>query len=135
MRKKSSDSEYHLQSIFQQSNGVKNHPTAFDYNCRSLCELAHKGTTRLHPKVSKTSRPPVVVNPKKFSSASNTSYYSRGQHLHYITCRRESNQQRPSGTASHLSRSTMKTGSESSIAVDQKHLTKILADRSSNLNR
>jgi hypothetical protein len=149
VRKTSTQSDYRLNSAYNRSDSLTNtRPTnkkQLKYGRYSVREFTHKKSSFITNKERKSTnfsyqKPKsktqdvhhrrnserYSLNPTKYSLSNNTStnsYYNRGQQLHYITCKRDNNQQILTGqsssttTTSNLTRSTMNTSSESSILI------------------
>jgi len=156
IRKKTSQSDYHLNTTHRNSGSLNNihsiNKNQLKYGRYSVCELDKKKSSFITNKQrrstnstyqnSKTktndfyhrrSSDRYLFNPKKNSLSSNTSTssYIRGQPVHYITYKRESNQKKffkQQLSASNLTRSTMNTSSESSFLLDQNKLTKTVSN-------
>ncbi|CAF1168646.1 unnamed protein product [Adineta steineri] len=151
---------YLLNTIYKRSNSfttVEN-DNQLKYGRYSVCEFNHKKSSFITNKQRKSTnffhnKPKTKakdIYPRRNSerySINTTKYslsnlrhthtpYNRAQlPLHYVTYRRENNQQRLSKqlsittTTSNLTRSTINTGSESSVLVDQNRLLRTSSNR------
>ncbi len=168
LQKKSSQSEYHLNARYKHSSSFSNINSTTNYHLQygrySVCELNRKKSSFITNKQRKstnftyenTNNKPRdfhhrcnserdKLNPKKYSLASNISAsncYNRGQPVHYVTCKRDSNQQKfvsqvsssSTITTSNFTRSTMNTSSDGSVLIDQNKLIKPFANNIENSN-
>jgi len=148
IRNKSSQSEYHLNTMCNRSGSLNNLRSINNNQLNdvrySVCECNSKKTSFIlnkqrkstkfsysQPKMKHTRRhnsEKYLFNPTKYSLSSNASAISSYNHqhpLHYITCKRDSNHSKLSAQlssttiTSNLTRSTMNTSSENSFLIDQ----------------
>ncbi len=154
LRKKSSQSEYHFNARYKHSSSFSNINSTTNYHLQygrySVCELNRKKSSFITNKRRKSTNfylskkqeiyqkifiIDVIVKDihwiqknilyQVIVSASNC--YNRGQSVHYVTCKRDSNQQKfvsqvsssSTITTSNFTRSTMNTSSDSSVLIDQ----------------
>ncbi|CAF1441869.1 unnamed protein product [Adineta steineri] len=160
IQNRNSKSDYLLNTIYKRSNSfttVEN-DNQLKYGRYSVCEFnlkkssfitnkQRKSTNFFHnkPKTKAKDIHPrrnsekYSINPTKYSLSNlrhtHTPYNRAQLPLHYVTYRRENNQQRLSKqlsittTTSNLTRSTINTGSESSVLIDQNRLLRTSSNR------